>query len=79
MPLLLSAASDPSGAAVAVPWLTLFRLKGFVVTEQPDGAGPMLSKKVGRQPREASSNLSFPSILILKAVSWKYQTENYSR
>lgn len=47
MSLLLSARSDPSEIAVAVPWVTPFRLKELIATEQPDGAGPTLSQREG--------------------------------
>lgn len=45
MSLLLGTRSEPSKISTAVLWFPLLWLKGLLAAEQPDGAGPTLSKR----------------------------------
>lgn len=73
MSLLPDARSDPSKIAIVVPWFTLFRLKGLIATEQPNGAGPTLSKREGQMASGGTFQHKFPcgSEKPPKAISWK--------
>lgn len=60
MTLLLSAHSDPSKISIAVPWVTLLRIKGLTAAEKLDGAGLMLSKREGQVASGGLFQIMFP-------------------